>query len=65
MMTKKEMVIDVFVEIRCPACHRKLMKMRVDNKAEPLVELLIKEKDRQYSAETRCPSCKVYVGIIS
>ena len=65
MMAKKEMIIDVFVEIRCPACHRKLMKIRVDKKVEPIVELLTKEKDRQYTAETRCPSCKVYVGIIS
>jgi uncharacterized protein with PIN domain len=64
-MSKKEMVIDVFVEIRCPACHRKLMEIRVDNKVALLVELLTKEKDRQYTAETRCPSCKVYVGIIS
>ena len=62
-MTKKELGFNIFVEIRCPACRRKLMKVRVDNKIEPLVELLTKENDSKYTAETRCPSCKVYVGI--
>lgn len=62
-MTKKEMSTDVLVEIRCPACNRKLMKIRVDKKTTPLVELLVKEKDKKFETETRCPSCKVYVGI--
>jgi len=62
-MTKKEIITDVLVEIRCPACHRKLMKIRVDNKTTPLVELLVKEKGKKFTTETRCPSCKVYVGI--
>jgi DNA repair protein RadA/Sms len=30
---------------------------------EPIVELLAQKKETYYTAETRCPSCKVYVGI--
>jgi ssDNA-binding Zn-finger/Zn-ribbon topoisomerase 1 len=44
MMTKKETNTDILVEIRCPACHRKLMKIRIDNKVAPLVELTGKGK---------------------
>lgn len=48
-------------EIRCPVCHRKLMIIRREMSIKPVVETLIKNKE--YIAETRCPSCKAYVGI--
>jgi len=48
-------------EIRCPICHRKLMIIRRKMSTKPVVEALSKNKD--YIAETRCPSCKAYVGI--
>lgn len=57
------MGVDVLVEIRCPACQRKLMKIRIDKNITPLVELLVGGKDKKFTTETRCPSCKAYVGI--
>jgi ssDNA-binding Zn-finger/Zn-ribbon topoisomerase 1 len=50
-------------EIRCPACHRKLMIMREVNKQKPICEIISENNETKYLAETRCPSCKVFVGI--
>ena len=48
-------------EIRCPICRRKLMNIRRNTPTKHLIEPL--SKDKEYLAETRCPSCKSFVGI--
>jgi len=63
MTLDKERVTDELYEVRCPACRRKLMSVRTVNNNEPIVGLLAQKKGTHYTAETRCPSCKVYVGI--
>lgn len=62
MTVSKSTTIRLY-EIRCPACHRKLMTMREVDEQKPISEIKTEEKETKYLAETRCPSCKVYVGI--
>lgn len=60
-MTVSKNPIVYLHEIRCPACRRKLMVLRDEDK--PISEIITEEHDKEYLAETRCPSCKVFVGI--
>ena len=53
--------LTTYQEIRCPICHRKLVNVRRKTPTEPYIEPL--SKDKEYTAETRCPSCKAYLGI--
>lgn len=62
MTVSKNSIIHLH-EIRCPACHRKLMIMREVDKQKPTSEIITESNKNVYLAETRCPSCKVYVGI--
>ena len=62
MTVSKNSIIHLH-EIRCPACRRKLMALRYEEKHVPVSEIITDNNETKYLAETRCPSCKVYVGI--
>jgi Zn finger protein HypA/HybF involved in hydrogenase expression len=63
--TKSVKVDPEWAVIRCPACKRKLMTIRTNNQKPPIIKLLAHESQAKHNLETRCPSCRVFVGIIT
>lgn len=51
-------------EIRCPACRRKLMKLKGSPHIYPKSTLVIEETEG-FQMEIRCPFCKVFVAVKS
>lgn len=48
----------------CPACKRKLMIVRRDTRTQPIIEIRDEERVNLYREETRCPSCRIFVGVM-
>lgn len=48
----------------CPACRRKLMIVRRDTSKQPVTEIHDEDHLGLYREETRCPSCRAFVGVM-
>lgn len=50
--------------IKCPSCRRKIMNVRRRSVSAPKVVAMGPGDKTAYIEETRCPTCKTYIGIL-